>query len=159
MVRDYAVVTLMQAPPRTGGFPTGEWSGTLRPGILVSQGTVRCMEPEGRERSLLTELRRGVVEFCVLALLDRRERYAVEVVRELAQRGLVVSEGTVYPLLSRLRGRGLVETTWRESGLGPPRRYYRLSDSGVAAVARFRREWAALSEAVDGIIATGGDQA
>ncbi|MBW4719745.1 PadR family transcriptional regulator [Saccharothrix obliqua] len=117
------------------------------------------MEPEGRERSLLTELRRGVVEFCVLALLDRRERYAVEVVRELAQRGLVVSEGTVYPLLSRLRGRGLVETTWRESGLGPPRRYYRLSDSGVAAVARFRREWAALSEAVDGIIATGGDQA
>ncbi|MEU4803817.1 PadR family transcriptional regulator [Actinosynnema sp. NPDC023587] len=117
------------------------------------------MQAEGRERNSLTELRRGVVEHCVLALLGREERYAVELVRELGRRGLITSEGTVYPLLSRLRGRGLVETTWREGGSGPPRRYYRLSGDGVTAVERFRREWAVLSESVEGIIAGGGDQA
>ncbi|WP_433260633.1 PadR family transcriptional regulator [Actinosynnema sp. CS-041913] len=110
------------------------------------------MQPGDRERSPLAQMRRGVVEYCVLALLGKRERYAVELVQVLARHGLIAGEGTVYPLLSRLRRQGLVETTWQESAAGPPRRYYRLSDEGAAAVGRFAQDWASLSESVDRII-------
>ena len=76
----------------------------------------------------ISQLRRGVLEFCVLALLRSEERYSFELVRALsAVDGLVTSEGTLYPLLARLRRDGVVETTWRESLSGPPRRYYRLT--------------------------------
>ncbi|WP_433272408.1 PadR family transcriptional regulator [Actinosynnema sp. CS-041913] len=104
-------------------------------------------------RGPLAQMRRGVVEYCVLALLGRRERYAVELVSVLSRHGLIGGEGTIYPLLSRLRRQGLVETTWQESATGPPRRYYRASPQGVAAVERFTRDWEALSESVRGIIA------
>ena len=80
------------------------------------------MEPGGAEKAV-SQLRRGVLEFCVLALLRDGERYGVEILRELgAVEALVTSEGTIYPLLSRLRKEHLVETVWRESPTGPPRR-------------------------------------
>lgn len=105
------------------------------------------------DRSPLAQMRRGVVEYCVLALLSRRERYAVELVEVLTRHDLIAGEGTVYPLLSRLRKQGLVESTWQESAAGPPRRYYKVSDEGAVAVERFARDWAVLSGSVDGIIA------
>lgn len=110
------------------------------------------MQAFERERSPLAQMRRGVVEHCVLALLGRGEWYAVELVQELNEHGLIISEGTVYPLLSRLRKHGLVRTTWRESESGPPRRYYRLDEQGAAAVARFTEDWASLSKSVERII-------
>lgn len=98
----------------------------------------------------MTELRRGVVAFCVLALLDERERYAVELVADLAaSEALAAGQGTIYPLLSRLRSDGLVTTTWQESASGPPRRYYRLTDDGRDALAVFRAEWVRFRDAVD----------
>ncbi|HEY2202745.1 MAG TPA: PadR family transcriptional regulator, partial [Solirubrobacteraceae bacterium] len=78
--------------------------------------------------SAISQLRRGVLEFCVLALLRDSERYGVEIVRTLGEAdGLVTTEGTLYPLLGRLRREGAVETSWRESPAGPPRRYYKLT--------------------------------
>ena len=62
---------------------------------------------------------------------------------------MVTSEGTIYPLLSRLRRDGLVETTWRESTSGPPRRYYKLTAAGRAALAAFKDEWERFRDAVD----------
>jgi PadR family transcriptional regulator, regulatory protein PadR len=62
---------------------------------------------------------------------------------------MVTSEGTIYPLLSRLRRDGLVESTWQESPSGPPRRYYRLTESGRAALETFKREWDRFRDAVD----------
>src|ERR671937_2612043 len=95
-----------------------------------------------RQDALLTQMRRGTLQYCVLALLDEEERYGFDLVRALADvDGMVTSEGTIYPLLSRLRRDGLVETTWRESPTGPPRRYYRLTQSGASALAGFAREW------------------
>jgi PadR family transcriptional regulator PadR len=86
----------------------------------------------------------------VLALLDADERYGFDLVRALAAvDGMVTSEGTIYPLLSRLRRDGLVESTWRESTSGPPRRYYRLTDGGRAALAGFMQEWSRFRDAVD----------
>jgi PadR family transcriptional regulator, regulatory protein PadR len=101
----------------------------------------------------LSQLRRGTVEYCVLALLRDGERYGFELVRELSERaGLVTSEGTIYPLLTRLRKDQLVTTTWRESESGPPRRYYRLTESGHAALASFATEWARFRDSVDAIL-------
>jgi PadR family transcriptional regulator PadR len=108
---------------------------------------MRRMEPG---EALLTHLRRGTLEFCVLAVLRGGERYAVDLVVALSANGtLVTSEGTVYPLLARLRRDGLVTTTWRESHSGPPRRYYRLTAAGRAALATFETQWRRYRDAVD----------
>ena len=103
--------------------------------------------------SAVTQLRRGAVEHCVLALLQEEERYGYDLVSELAEAGLLASEGTIYPLLSRLRKDGLVTTSWRESASGPPRRYYSLSAEGRAALADFTRSWTAFKASVDQILA------
>lgn len=99
---------------------------------------------------LLTQMRRGTLQYCVLALLDEEERYGFDLVRALADvDGMVTSEGTIYPLLSRLRRDGLVESSWQESRTGPPRRYYRLTEAGRSALEGFRREWSRFRDAVD----------
>ncbi|MBA3431095.1 MAG: PadR family transcriptional regulator [Actinobacteria bacterium] len=95
-------------------------------------------------------MRRGALEYCVLALLRDKERYGFDLVRALAEvDGMVTSEGTIYPLLSRLRRDGLVETTWRESPSGPPRRYYRLTPAGHQGLEWFADEWKRFSDGVD----------
>ena len=105
---------------------------------------------------LLSQLRRGVLEYCVLALLRDRERYGFELVRTLGDvDGLVTSEGTLYPLLARLRREGMVETAWRESASGPPRRYYSLSETGRGALAAFSRDWSRFRDAVDHLLTPG----
>jgi len=104
---------------------------------------------------LTTALRRGTLEFCVLALLEKGELYSLEVVQRLgAEKALTTSEGTLYPLLSRLRRTGWVATTWQEAPAGPPRRYYALTASGTAALAHFRAEWSAFRDTVDHIVGT-----
>ena len=108
---------------------------------------------QGDARNTLSQLRRGTVEYCVLALLRDEERYGFDLVRALSQvDGLVTSEGTIYPLLSRLRRENLVTTFWRESDAGPPRRYYRLTEAGHAALADFAKEWARFRDAVDTLL-------
>jgi PadR family transcriptional regulator len=100
--------------------------------------------------ALLSQMRRGTLQYCVLALLAKEERYGFDLVKGLAEiDGMVTSEGTIYPLLSRLRRDGLVETSWQESTAGPPRRYYRLTDTGRAALEGFRAEWRRFRDAVD----------
>jgi PadR family transcriptional regulator PadR len=105
----------------------------------------------------LAQMRRGAIEFCVLALLRDRDRYGLDLARTLAADGLVTSEGTIYPLLARLRQEGLVETTWYESPQGPPRRYYRMTEDGRAALDAFTVQWRQFRDAVD--IVLEGDQA
>ena len=100
--------------------------------------------------ALLSQMRRGTLQYCVLALLAKEERYGFDLVRGLAEvDGMVTSEGTIYPLLSRLRRDGLVESSWQESTAGPPRRYYRLTDAGRTALEGFRLEWRRFRDAVD----------
>jgi len=104
----------------------------------------------------ISQLRRGVLEFCVLALLRDGERYSYELVRALGDAdGLVTTEGTLYPLLGRLRREGVVETTWRESPSGPPRRYYHLTPEGQAALGGFMTEWMRFRDSVDALLGNG----
>jgi PadR family transcriptional regulator, regulatory protein PadR len=112
----------------------------------------------GETRDPLTELRRGVLEHCVLAVMLQKESYAFEIVRVLSKAGgLVTSEGTIYPLLARLRRDGLVDTTWRESESGPPRRYYRLTREGQRALRAFVGDWTRFRDAVDAVLASRPD--
>jgi PadR family transcriptional regulator PadR len=101
----------------------------------------------------MTQLRRGAAEHCVLALLRPGERYGFDLARALVgPGGLIASEGTLYPLLARLRRQGLVETTWRESTSGPPRRYYRLTEAGERSLDGFTARWRTFRDQVDAIV-------
>ena len=106
--------------------------------------------------NVLTQLRRGALEYCVLALLCEQQRYAFDLVKDLASvDGLVTSEGTLYPLLSRLRREGMVATEWQESSSGPPRRYYSATASGRRALSTFGDEWARFRDSVDTLLEKG----
>ena len=105
----------------------------------------------------VTQMRKGLLEYCVMALLRGEPRYGYELVQSLAEvDGMLTTEGTIYPLLSRLRRDGLVETQWRESRGGPPRRYYSLTAHGERSLETFRQEWAIFKSAVDRILEGGG---
>ena len=104
--------------------------------------------------AVLTQMRKGVLEFCVLAFLRRGPAYGLEIATSLGRREvLFASEGTLYPLLARLRKQGWVETSWQDSPTGPPRRYYALTSEGRAAVEAFAAIWAPLSQGVDDVLA------
>ena len=119
---------------------------------------MQYMEP-GDDTNWLTQVRRGVAERCVLALLTKGERYGFELARELGESGqIIASEGTLYPLLARLRRNGLVETSWRESTAGPPRRYYHLTGDGELALASFKKQWRVFRNAVDEILEEGNQE-
>jgi PadR family transcriptional regulator PadR len=112
---------------------------------------------DSRQNASLSQMRRGTIQYCVMALLVDEPRYAFDLVRELgAADGMVTSDGTIYPLLSRLRRDGLVESTWRESSAGPPRRYYSLTSEGRRALGQFAAEWRRFRDAVDGFLTEGG---
>lgn len=101
---------------------------------------------------LLVNLRKGVVEPCVLAVMRQGEVYGVDLARRLVAAGLLASEGTLYPVLARLRTSGLVTTRWEESPSGPPRRYYRLTAAGERAVTEFDTTWRGFARAVTTIL-------
>jgi PadR family transcriptional regulator, regulatory protein PadR len=114
------------------------------------------MVPSADEFPWVAQLRRGAAEHCVLALLRHEEQYGFDLARRLmGAGGLIASEGTIYPMLARLRRNGLVETSWRESAEGPPRRYYGLTDAGKRSLAGFKEHWTAFRDAVDGILIEG----
>lgn len=98
------------------------------------------------------QLRKGVLGPLVLALLEDREHYGLEIVRELSARDLVASEGTVYPLLTRLQDAGAVESEWIITDRDRPRRFYRLTALGRAELAAFRSDWPAFTRAVESIL-------
>jgi PadR family transcriptional regulator PadR len=105
---------------------------------------------------ILTHLRRGALEYCVLAMVGGGRMYGLDIARRLTADGVLMSsEGTLYPLLARLRKAGLVETTWQESSTGPPRRYYSLTPQGHEALAAFRRTWKPFRDAVEAALTEG----
>jgi PadR family transcriptional regulator len=114
------------------------------------------MVAEQDRLGLIAQMRRGALEYCVLALLAARERYGFELVQVLSRvDGMVTTEGTIYPLLTRLRKDGEVETSWQESPSGPPRRYYRITPRGHEALKSFRLEWTRFRSAVDQLLESG----
>lgn len=99
----------------------------------------------------LVALRRGMLEPLVLAAVEHERRYAGEIGRSLREAGFPVQEGTLHPMLNRLRREGLVVHEWQESPTGPPRKYLELSDTGRAQLAEFRTYLHSLTELLESI--------
>lgn len=97
------------------------------------------------------QLKKGALELCVLALLSQQDNYAYEIASRLAD-AIGMGEGTIYPLMRRLQAEGLVETYLVESPAGPPRKYYRLSESGKRSFQSQKDAWSSFSGAVDQIV-------
>lgn len=98
------------------------------------------------------QLRKGVVEYCILGLLSREPMYGWQLSETLVRSGLIASIGTLYPVLARLRERGLVTTFEDATGTGPVRKYYRLTASGTELLADFREQWPTFSLTVGSMI-------
>ena len=94
------------------------------------------------------QMRKGVLEFCILSVLKDKEAYTSEILDTLKNAKLLVVEGTVYPLLTRLKNDGLLNYRWEESLSGPPRKYYELTELGKTFLNELNSTWTELSDAV-----------
>jgi PadR family transcriptional regulator PadR len=98
--------------------------------------------------SLQVQLKKGVLELCVLALLSRQDSYAYELASQLTT-AVGMGEGTIYPLMRRLQADGLVKAYLVESATGPPRKYYKLTPAGRSAYTAQRAEWVEFTKSID----------
>lgn len=98
-----------------------------------------------------TQLRKGTMEMCVLAVLAQHDSYVYEIVSTLS-RSMDISEGTIYPLMRRLQSDDWVETYLQESSSGPARKYYRLTVAGHAALAQMKREWQGFVDEINDVL-------
>lgn len=96
-----------------------------------------------------TQMRKGILEYCILSIISRGEIYASDIINELRQARLLVVEGTLYPLLTRLKNNGLLSYNWIESTSGPPRKYYSLTPSGQEVLTQLHTTWKELVYAVN----------
>jgi PadR family transcriptional regulator, regulatory protein PadR len=94
------------------------------------------------------QMRKGVLEYCILLVLDGEPLYASNIIQELKEAKMIVVEGTLYPLLTRLKNAGLLAYRWEESTQGPPRKYYELTDKGRKFLGELEGSWAELVDAV-----------
>ncbi len=97
------------------------------------------------------QMRKGILEFCILRIISHGEIYASDIIEELRKARLLVVEGTLYPLLTRLKNNGLLSYKWLESTSGPPRKYYELSSEGKLVLTELEKTWEDLSYAVTAV--------
>jgi PadR family transcriptional regulator, regulatory protein PadR len=100
------------------------------------------------------QMRKGILEFCILHIISRGEVYASDMLEELTSAKIIVVEGTLYPLLTRLRKASLVEYKWVESTSGPPRKYFKLTEEGEKFLSQLDDTWELLIESTKKIIKT-----
>jgi len=97
------------------------------------------------------QMRKGVLEYCILSILSRNDAYASDIIKELKEAKMIVVEGTLYPLLTRLKNAGLLSYRWEESTQGPPRKYYTIADLGNEFLQELDQSWQELVDAVSTI--------
>ncbi len=95
------------------------------------------------------QMRKGILEYCILTILSHNEAYPSEIISELKASKMIVVEGTLYPLLTRLKNAGILTYRWEESASGPPRKYYTLTEDGESFLAELESTWEELSSAVE----------
>lgn len=96
-----------------------------------------------------TQMRKGILEYCILSIISRGEIYASDIIAELKTARLLVVEGTLYPLLTRLKNNELLSYSWKESTSGPPRKYYTITPAGQEVLRRLDTTWEELVFAVE----------
>lgn len=95
------------------------------------------------------QMRKGVLEFCILQLLRKNEMYPSDIIHSLKESKLIVVEGTLYPLLTRLKNAAILDYRWEESNAGPPRKYYKLTPTGEQVLSELSQTWNELQSAVN----------
>ena len=95
------------------------------------------------------QMRKGILEYCILSVLSRNSCYASDIIKELKEAQVIVVEGTLYPLLTRQKNAGLLSYRWEESQQGPPRKYYELTLQGREYLADLNKSWEELVESVN----------
>lgn len=98
-----------------------------------------------------SQMRKGVLEYCILLILSRHEAYVSDIIQALKEARLLVVEGTLYPLLTRLKNDELLSYTWKESSQGPPRKYYNLTEKGTLFLGELETAWDELNSTIDSI--------
>lgn len=101
---------------------------------------------ENNTDNIKSQMRKGVLEYCILSVLDKNDAYASELIGKLKEAKIIVVEGTLYPLLTRQKNQGLLTYRWEESPQGPPRKYYSLTDKGREALADMDNAWSEIVE-------------
>ncbi|MCQ2178274.1 MAG: PadR family transcriptional regulator [Bacteroidales bacterium] len=96
-----------------------------------------------------SQMRKGVLEYCILLILSRKELYASSIIDELKAVNMIVVEGTLYPLLIRLKNQGVLAYRWEESTQGPPRKYYCITEAGLAELKAMNDSWKDLVETIN----------
>ena len=96
-----------------------------------------------------SQMRKGMLEYCIMLLLHQQSCYANDIIQRLQKAEMIVMEGTLYPLLSRLKNDGLLRYEWRESTQGPPRKYYTLTADGQEALSQLDASWEEISRTVN----------
>lgn len=94
------------------------------------------------------QMRKGILEYCILAILSRDDAYASQIIAELKQAEMIVVEGTLYPILTRQKNQGLLSYRWEESPQGPPRKYYAITPKGREVLAQLDHSWCELVEQI-----------
>ncbi len=94
------------------------------------------------------QMRKGVLEYCILSVISRNSCYASDILKELKEAKIIVVEGTLYPILTRQKNAGLLSYRWEESTQGPPRKYYELTEEGKAYLEKLDQAWKELIHAV-----------
>ena len=97
------------------------------------------------------QMRKGVLEFCILSILSKGDAYASDILKKLKESDLIIVEGTLYPLLTRQKNMGLLSYRWEESTQGPPRKYYALTEQGRGFLTELDASWRQLVDAVASI--------
>lgn len=101
--------------------------------------------------NIKSQMRKGLLEYCILSIISRGEAYSSDILETLKRAQLVVVEGTVYPLLTRMKNEGLLSYRWQESTGGPPRKYYTLTPDGQQLLLQLHQEWQTISTAISQI--------
>lgn len=97
------------------------------------------------------QMRKGILEYCILSILNKRDLYTSDIINALKENDLIVVEGTLYPLLTRQKNAGLLQYRWEESTQGPPRKYYALTEIGKAYLKELDSSWSTLINSVESI--------
>lgn len=100
------------------------------------------------EDNVKVQMRKGILEYCILAILSREDSYAPKIIAELKEAQMIVVEGTLYPILTRQKNAGLLTYRWEESPQGPPRKYYMLTEAGRQQLALLDEAWNEMVEQI-----------
>lgn len=95
-----------------------------------------------------SQMRKGMLDYCILLIINKQRSYASDILSALKDADLIVVEGTLYPLLTRLKNSGLLTYAWQESTQGPPRKYYEITDEGKATLQSLNESWNELQNAI-----------